>query len=80
MDTLNPMGLNVTKHNLTIIESPDAMITGTQLNGSARPIQIVLFDAKKKLIKVYVQEQYFSLNGYNYKSFNELVFKQIKQW
>jgi hypothetical protein len=80
MDTLHPMGLNVTRRNLTIIESPDAMISGTQLNGSARPIQIILFDVKKKLIKIYIQEQYFNLNGYNYKSFNELIFKQIKKW
>jgi hypothetical protein len=79
-DTLNPMGLNVTAHNLTVIEYPTATFGSTQLNGSARPIQIDLFDSKQKLIKVYVQEAYLSINGYNYKSFNELIFKKIKEW
>lgn len=79
-DTLNPLGLNVTAHNLTIIESPSATTGSTQLNGSARPIDIVLYDAKLKLIKIYVQEQYMSIGNSNYKAFNELVFKQIKEW
>ena len=79
-DTLNPMGLNVTAHNLTVIEYPTATFGSTQLNGSARPIQIVLVDGKQKLIKIYVQEAYLSINGYNYKSFNELIFKKIKEW
>jgi len=79
-DTLNPLGLNVTAHNLTIIESPDAITGSTQLNGSARPLQIVLYNSKLKLIKVYVQEQYMSIGNSNYRAFNELVFKQIKEW
>lgn len=79
-DTLKPMGLNVTAHNLTIIEHPTASGNSTQLNGSARPIQIVLFNSKQKLIKIYIQETYLSIDGYNYKSFNELIFKKIKEW
>jgi hypothetical protein len=79
-DTLNSLGLNVTAHNLTIIESPTATTGSTQLNGSARPIDIVLYDAKLKLIKIYVQEQYLSVGNSNYRAFNELVFKQIKEW
>ena len=79
-DTLNPMGLNVTTNYISIIESPDAINGNSQLNGSARPLQITLFDAKLKLIKIYVQEQYMSIGNSNYRAFNELVFKKIKEW
>lgn len=77
-DSLRPMGLNVTKSNITIIEHPLAMYTGQQLSGSARPLEFVTKNIHDKLIYIYVQEGYYSNHGYNYKSFNELVFKKIK--
>lgn len=79
-DTLNPLGLNVTNNYLTVVESPTAITGSQQLNGSARPLYIELYNAKEKLIKIYVQECYFSDGVYNYKSFNVLTFKKIKSW
>ena len=74
-DDKNPYGLNITGRYVSITEHPN--LTDKKLGGSARPLTIEVKDLNNNEIYVYVQEQYFSMNNINYKSFNKLTFRKI---
>lgn len=79
-DTTKKFGFYVTKHNCTIIEHPTSKPDELQLGGSARPISAAIKNYEEKTVFFYIQECYLSINGYNCKSYNELVFKKIEEW
>jgi hypothetical protein len=72
-DSANPYGLNLTSSNMTIVENS----TGTQkLGGSARPLS-AYSNGIPNQANFYIQETYTSINGANYKYYNELTFEKI---
>ncbi len=73
-DDKNPYGLNITGRYISITEHPN--LTDKKLGGSARPLTITIKDLNNNEIYVYIQEQYFSMNNMNYKSFNKLTFRK----
>ena len=78
--TQNLYALNITQSNWTIIEHPTATVATMQMGGSARPISAYIDDYDNNLVKFYIQEVYESIDGYNVKYFNELVFQKIESW
>ena len=79
-DTLNLYGLNVTKHNWTIMENPQATMSTMQMGGSSRPINAKICDYSDSTVYFYVQEGYTSIDNENYSYISELKFKKIKSW
>lgn len=79
-DTLKKFGFNVTKNFCSIIEHPKSNLNNLQLGGSARPIRAFIRNHEDKSVYFYVQEAYISIDGYNCKTINELVFKKIEEW
>ena len=79
-DTTKKFGFYVTKRNCSIIEHPTSKSNELQLGGSARPISAIIKNHEERTAYFYIQEAYLSINGYNCKSFNELVFKKIEEW
>jgi hypothetical protein len=79
-DTLNLYGLNVTKHNWTIMENPTATMSTMQMGGSTRPISAKICDYSDSIVYFYIQEGYASIDNENYSYISELKFKKIKSW
>ena len=77
-DTTHFYKVHYTANNTSIIEDP---IHG-QLNmgGSSRPIVGETIDIQNKIIRVYVQTSYITLNGNLCEYFTELTFKKIQEW
>ena len=70
-----PMGITYFGDYFTIIEHPTSGIS--MLGGSSRPFQISVYDYKKKIVRIMIQEQYMSHNSENLKIINELYFTKI---
>ena len=72
-DSIQPYGFYMTNSNMTIVENS----TGPQqLGGSSRPITAYIDDYGQQTVNFYVQEAYTSINGENWKYFNELTFQK----
>lgn len=70
------MGFNLTNSYRTIVEHPTAnSALNMHLGGSARPLGVWTEDNVHMIVRL--QEFYDSFNGYNWKLFSVLEFKQI---
>jgi hypothetical protein len=79
-DSTELYGFYVTASNWTIVEHP-SVTNATQMNlgGSSRPVRAFIDNYAENTCKMYVQEAYESIDGYNCYYFNELVFIKINE-
>lgn len=76
-DSIQPYGLNISQNYWTIIESPTATASTTQMDGSARPFTAIIDDYASKTIIIDIQMAYTSFGGYNYQYQSKLKFRKL---
>jgi len=77
-DTTKFYKVHYSEHYTNIIEDPTH---GQQnMGGSSRPITGETIDLTNKIIHIYVQTSYATINGDNCEYFTELTFKKTQEW
>lgn len=77
-DTTHFYKVHYTSSFTSIIEDPNH---GQQnMGGSSRPITGETVDLANKIIRVYIQTSYATINGNNCEYFTELTFKKTQEW
>jgi hypothetical protein len=68
----------ISKNYTSIIEDPNH---GQQnMGGTSRPISGETIDLANKIIRIYIQTSYTTINGDNCEYFTELTFKKTQEW
>ena len=80
-DSLNPYQIQETSYSKSIIEHNGSTTNGPitiKMGGSSKPFTIKLIDEENDIIRIYINEGYFTDDTQQYTYFNELDFQLVK--
>lgn len=66
--------------NQTIVEDPVYGMSQQMLGGSARPFSCSVSNAKEKILEMWIQETYGSINGYNVRYWTILKLRKVVEF